>query len=86
MTEISAVEFTRKRSIVVRAVVYWGRKYNDPIYLVTNFPTGDEAFNWYRKRFRIETLFSGLKGRGFNLQKSGLRAGIKLSIAKIVVI
>jgi len=35
-----------------------GEKYNDPIYLVTNFPTGGEAFNWYRKRFRIETLFT----------------------------
>jgi hypothetical protein len=73
MTEISGVEFTRKRNIVVRAVVYWGRKYKDPIYLVTNLPTGGEAFNWYRKRFRIETLFSDLKSRGFNLQKSGLR-------------
>jgi hypothetical protein len=57
MTEIPAVEFTRKRSIIVRAVVYWGEKYKDPIYLVTNLPTGGEAFNWYRKRFRIETLF-----------------------------
>jgi len=84
VTEIPGVEFTRKRSIVVRAVVYWGKKYNDPIYLVTNFPTGGEAFNWYRKRFRIETLFSDLKGRGFNLQrfnlqKSGLRAPERVS-------
>jgi hypothetical protein len=38
-----------------------------------------EAFNWYRKRFRIETLFSDLKGRGFNLQKSGLRAPERVS-------
>ena len=79
MTEISAVEFTRKRSIVVRAVVYWGKKYKNPIYLVTNLPTGGEAFNWYRKRFRIETLFSDLKGRGFNLQKSGLRSPERVS-------
>ncbi|CAC9513783.1 hypothetical protein [uncultured Gammaproteobacteria bacterium] len=79
MTEIPAVEFTRKRSIIVRAVVYWGGKYKDPIYLVTNLPTGGEAFNWYRKRFRIETLFSDLKGRGFNLQKSGLRAPERVS-------
>lgn len=73
MTEIAEVEFTRQRSIIVTAVVYWGKKYKDPIYLVTNFPTGGEAFNWYRKRFRIETLFSDLKGRGFNLNKSGIR-------------
>ncbi|SCN47296.1 hypothetical protein BAZMOX_129335_0 [methanotrophic endosymbiont of Bathymodiolus azoricus (Menez Gwen)] len=34
---------------------------------MTNLSTGGEAFNWYLKRFRIETLFSDLKGRGFNL-------------------
>lgn len=72
-TEIADVEFTNKRDIVVRAVVHWGKKYQDPIYLVTNFSTGGEAFNWYQRRFRIETLFSDLKGRGFNLNKSGLR-------------
>jgi len=72
MVEIAAVEFTDKRALEVRAVVYWGRKYEDPIYLVTNMPTGEEAFHYYRKRFRIETLFSDLKGRGFNLNKSGL--------------
>jgi len=73
ITEIADVEFTNKRNIVVRAVVYWGKEYQDPIYLVTNFSTGGEAFNCYKKRFRIETLFSDLKGRGFNLNKSGLR-------------
>ncbi len=49
------------------------------IYLVTNLSTGGEAFNGYRKRFHIETLFSDLKGRGFNLQKSGLRAPEQVS-------
>jgi len=71
-TEIAGVEFTDTHSIRVNAVAYWGRKYKEPIYLVTNCPTGGEAFMWYRKRFKIETLFSDLKGRGFNLQKSGL--------------
>ena len=79
ITEIADAEFTNKRDIVVRAVVYWGKKYQDPIYLVTNFSTGGEAFNWYKKRFRIETLFSDLKGRGFNLNKSGLREPERVS-------
>jgi len=73
MTEIADVEFTEQRGIKLRAVAYWGRKYQEPIYLVTNVSTGGEAFMWYKKRFRIETLFSDLKGRGFNLHKSGLR-------------
>ena len=79
MTEIEALEFTKKRSIIIRGVVYWGKEYKDPIYLVTNFPTGGEAFNWYRKRFRIETLFSDIKGRGFNMGKSGLTDPTRVS-------
>jgi len=85
MTEIEALEFTKKRSIVIRGVVYWGKEYTDPIYLVTNFPTGGEAIYWYRKRFRIETLFSDIKGRGFNLGKSGLRDPERVSRLMIAV-
>lgn len=79
ITEIENVEFTQKRHIKVRAVAYWGRGYTDPIYLVTNVLTGEEAINWYQKRFRIETLFSDIKGRGFNLGKSGLRCPERVS-------
>jgi len=79
VTEIENAEFTQKRDIVVRAVVYWGKGYKDPLYLVTNFPTGGEAINWYQKRFRIETLFSDIKGRGFNMGKSGLRCPDRVS-------
>jgi hypothetical protein len=73
LTEVGEVEFTEKRVLTVRAVAYWGSQYEDPLYLVSNFPTGSEAVYWYGKRFRIETLFSDFKGRGFNLDKSGLR-------------
>ena len=73
MTEIEDVEFTEKRVLSLRAVAYWGKEYDDPLYLVTNFTNGREAVHWYKKRYRIETLFSDLKGRGFNLQKSGVR-------------
>lgn len=73
MTEIGGVEFTDQRILTLRAVAYWGKEYDDPLYLVTNCLLGREAVHWYKKRYRIETLFSDLKGRGFNLQKSGLR-------------
>jgi hypothetical protein len=71
-TEIPELEFTDNRRIIVNAVVYWGRHYQDPLYLVTNVETGGEAYRWYRQRFKIETLFSDMKSRGFNLHKSGL--------------
>ena len=73
MTEVAEVGFTDQRVLKLRVVAYWGREYDEPLYLVTNFPVGREAVHWYKKRYRIETLFSDLKGRGFNLQKSGLR-------------
>jgi hypothetical protein len=69
---ITGLEFTDARAIKLNAVVYWGKEYKEPLYLVTSFPTAGEAHFWYRKRFKIETLFSDWKGRGFNLQKSGL--------------
>jgi hypothetical protein len=53
-------------------VTYWGKEYKEPIYLVTNVETPEEAQFWYKKRFKIETLFSDLKGRGFGINKSHL--------------
>lgn len=79
LSEIAEVEFTDQRQIKVNAVVYWSKKYQDPLYLVTNVETGDEAYHWYRKRFNIETLFSDLKSRGFNFHKSGLRDAERVS-------
>ncbi len=93
LTEVSEVEFTDQRVLTLRAVAYWGSQYEDPLYLVSNFGTGKEAVYWYGKRFRIETLFSDFKGRGFNLDKSGLcdperinRLLIAVSLAYIWII
>ena len=67
---IADLEFTEARSIKVNAVAYWGNQHKEPIYWVTNFETGEEAQFWYAKRFKIETMFSDFKSRGFNLSKS----------------
>jgi hypothetical protein len=71
-TAISNLQFTEERYSPITAVAWWGKKYKEPIYLVTSFETASEACHWYRKRFRIETLFSDHKSRGFNLHKSHL--------------
>jgi hypothetical protein len=73
MTEVADVEFTDQKILKLRAIAYWGSEYEKPLYLVSNFLMGREAVHWYKKRFRIETLFSDFKGRGFQLSKSGLR-------------
>ena len=42
-------------------------------FLVTDMPDGEQTQKWYSLRFTIETLFSDIKGRGFNLNKIRLR-------------
>jgi hypothetical protein len=48
----------------------WAKGYTDPLYLVTNMASADEACRLYTKRFRIETFFSDQKSRGFHVHKS----------------
>ena len=71
-TLIENVEFTSNRRIRLNVVAWWGRKYQEPVYWVTSFGTAEEAEYWYVKRFKIETMFSDLKSRGFHLHKSHL--------------
>jgi hypothetical protein len=48
----------------------WAKGYKEPLYLLTNMPSADEACDLYAKRFRIETFFSDQKSRGFHLHTS----------------
>lgn len=56
----------------VHAIAWWGEKYEEPIYLLTNLEDVNAACEWYRQRARIETFFSDQKSRGFQLHKSHL--------------
>ena len=64
--------FTAARYGPVGAVAAWRDGCKEPIYLVTNLGTAEEALRYYAARFRIETLFSDQKSRGFHLHKSHL--------------
>lgn len=57
----------------------WAKGYKDPLYLVTNLTSADEACRLYAKRFRIETFFSDQKSRGFHLHRSHLADPTRLS-------
>jgi hypothetical protein len=48
----------------------WAKGYKDPLYLLTNLPSADEACRLYTKRFRIETFFGDQKSRGFHIHQS----------------
>jgi len=66
------VHFTRQAYEPVHLIAWWAKGYKDPLYLVTNVERVGQACTWYQKRFRIETLFSDQKSRGFHLHKSHL--------------
>lgn len=67
---ISDVAYTAQCYGPVLAIGWWRKGYADPIYLVSNLSTLEEACRYYRKRFAIETFFSDQKSRGFHLHQS----------------
>jgi hypothetical protein len=63
----------------VSILAIWEAQYQAPIYLVTNMADLDLAVQFYKKRAQIETFFSDLKSRGFQLDKSHLSEAARLS-------
>ncbi|MEW6380077.1 MAG: hypothetical protein AB1611_10795 [bacterium] len=55
---LPGVFFTNQAYGPVHAILWWEKDYKEPISLVTNVESTQDACNWYRKRFRIETFFS----------------------------
>ncbi len=56
----------------LHAIAWWKIAYEQPIYLLTNFELAEEACYFYARRFKIETMFSDKKSRGFHIHKSHL--------------
>jgi hypothetical protein len=79
LIEFKAVHFTEAAYGPIMLVCCWAKGYQDPLYLVSNMTSADEACHQYAKRFRIETFFSDQKSRGFHLHKSHLSAPQRLS-------
>lgn len=71
--------FTRRRYGPVLGITWWRDDCKEPIHLVTNLLSPEQACRYYRKRFKIETFFSDQKGRGFNLGRSHLSDPQRLS-------
>ena len=70
---LNDVRFTEKNTIgPLNILVVWHEAKQEHWFFVTNFQTATEAKNNYAFRFTIETLFSDLKGRGFNLDDTRL--------------
>jgi len=73
------VKFTRDAYGPVMLLCCWAKGYQEPLYLVSNMASAEEACRYYQKRFRIETFFSDQKSRGFNIQKSHIADPQRLS-------
>jgi hypothetical protein len=73
------VLFTHERYGPVMLICQWDTGCQEPIYLVSNMASAEQACDFYRKRFRIETFFSDQKSRGFNLHKSHISKPERLS-------
>jgi len=58
--------------------------FREPIYLLTNLEAGVLATGYYRKRFRIETLFKDFKSEGFQLGACKLSDPAKIERLLIV--
>jgi hypothetical protein len=71
--------FTRQAFGPMHVIAWWDRAYDDPLYLVTNLELAKEACYWYRRRYRIETLFSDKQSRGFQIDKSHLSDPARLA-------
>ena len=79
LIEIQEVDFTQEAYGPVMVLCCWAKGEAEPLYLVSNMASADEAIKYYQKRFRIETFFSDQKSRGFNLHKSRLSDPQRLS-------
>ena len=65
---LNDVLFTEKDKIKgVNIAIYWCKKHKRHAFLVTNTANFAQSQKWYRLRFTIETFFSDVKKRGFNL-------------------
>jgi hypothetical protein len=75
----SGVGFTQANYGPVQVIAWWEAGYTEPLYLVTNLASQEEACGWYRQRAHIETFFSDQKSRGFQLHKSHLADPARLA-------
>ena len=75
--------FTHQGYGPVNITVWHQSNYQEAIYLLSNLDYAPLVTQLYKKRFKIETLFSDQKSRGFNLHRSHLNDPARL--AKLLI-
>jgi hypothetical protein len=72
LIEFKEVRCTEDAYGPIMLVCCGAKGYQEPLYLVSNMASADEACQLYTKRFRIETFFSDQQSRGFHRHTSHL--------------
>jgi hypothetical protein len=67
------------------AVLWWSKDFEHPIPLLINMELGQMACEYYRRRFKIETLFKQLKSAGFHLHKCMVEGAQKVQNLIMIV-
>ena len=79
LIELQEVHCTREAYGPMMVLCCRAKGYQEPLYLISNMATAEEACRLYAKRFRIETFFSDQKSRGFHIHKSHISDVQRLS-------
>jgi hypothetical protein len=79
MVALTPAWMTAEQYGPVSILALWEQAYQEPIYLVTTIVDLDLAVQLYKKRAHIETFFSDVKSRGFQIHKSHLSDPERLS-------
>jgi hypothetical protein len=79
MLAVTPAWMTAEQYGPVSLLALWEAHYPQPIYLVTTLVDLDLAVQLYKQRPHIETFFSDLKSRGFQIHKSHLSKPARLS-------
>ena len=79
LIELKDVYCTQAAYGPIMVLCCWAKGYQEPLYLISNMATAEEACRLYEKRFRIETFFSDQKSRGFHIHKSHISDVQRLS-------
>jgi hypothetical protein len=79
MIAVTPAYMTAEQYGPISILALWEQRCEQPIYLVTNMADLDAAAQLYKKRPHIETFFSDLKSRGFQIHKSHLSDPKRLS-------
>jgi hypothetical protein len=79
LIEWKEVHCTREAYGPIMVLCCWAKGYHEPLYVVSNMATAEEACRLYEKRFRLETFFADQKSRGFHIHKSHMSDVQRLS-------